>query len=732
MKAVILSGGRGTRLAPLTDRKPKPLVRVGDEPIIFSIIRNLKKEGFNECAVTLGYRGDDIRNALGEKFEGVKIHYFEEKEPLGTAGAVKNCEEFLDSDFLVLSGDALCDIALDEVIACHKMSGDIATLVLTPCREVLEYGVVLLDKGGKVARFSEKPAWEGVKSDRVNCGIYALKREILDLIPKGTACDFSKDVFPMLLEKKTPINTFINKGFWCDVGSPWALYSCNMKTLARDFFITYEPKNIQIKKSARVHGSVIGEGSTVEADAELHHAVIGKSCKIGEGAVLDGCLMGDGVIVEKNARVEKGAVIGDGCYISEGRCIAEGKRLSADTRLEGVGGEFAFSKGCLFEENSGFVIDKSSPEDFFALGRALKVLGDEVGIFYSSSQSAHLAATEASLGIAWSGGEGVIFGEGKKKDASFMAGRISMPTVHFSSGEKIISVSVFDSDSLSLSRERERALCHAFERPPASSGDGSFRYFDGGNVLLKQYFLTLLSKPTLSNGKVKIKNNSEGKRFLEYAPRGIALSSPRPDGDFYIEIFPDRENISLEFDGMKLDTEHIHALILKYLISHGKTVFSLPSHSPLALDRIAKSTGAEILRTSKCEKNDKASRLAFRDIWARDTLFASALLYKVIEAHSFSKNKLRRTVESLPVFLRIEREIDTGRMSSGRVMRLFGEQSGALSVDTGIEMHSDKGDVTLTPNGKSRLKILAEAQNAEFANELCAHAEDIVKKLSTE
>ncbi len=729
MKAVILSGGRGTRLSPLTDKKPKPLVRVGDEPIIFSIIKNLKKEGFTECAVTLGYRGEDIKNALGSELYGVKIHYFEEKEPLGTAGAVKNCEEFLDSDFLVLSGDALADIALGECIQCHKMSGDVATLVLTPCRDVLEYGVVLLDGNGKVLRFSEKPAWEGVKSDLVNCGIYVLNREVLDLIPKNTACDFSKDVFPALLEKKTPINTYVTRGFWCDVGNPWALYSCNMKTLSRDFFITYTPKNIQIKKSARIHGSVIGEGSCVDGDAELRHAVVGRNCRIGEGAMLDGCLIGDGVTLEKNSRVEKGAVIGDGCYISEGRCIGEGKRLSADTRLESDSGEFAFSKGCLFEEKSGFVIDGSSPEDFFALGRALKVLGGEIGIFYSPTGNACLAATECSLGVAWSGGEGVIFGEGKKKHAAFTAGRFSMPCVHFSSGEKRFTVSVFDSDSLPLSRERERALCHAFERPPRSTGDGSFRYFDGMSILERQHFLSLISKTAAPSGKVRIKNNSEGRRFQSFAPSGLVLLSPRYDGEFFIEISHDRENISLFFDGTRLDTEHVHALILKYLISHGKTVFSLPSSAPLALDKIAKNTGAEILRTSKGERNEKASRLAFRDLWARDAFFASALLYKVLESHSFSKEKLRRTVETLPVFLRIERELDTDRMSSGRIMRELEGRDGATALDCGVGLFSEKGEVTLTPSGKNRLKILAEAQNAEAARELCDFAEEIVKKI---
>ena len=731
MKAVILSGGRGTRLAPLTDKKPKPLVTVGDEPIIFSIIKNLSKQGITECAVTLGYRGEDIKNALGESLAGVRIHYFEEKEMLGTAGAVKNCEEFLDSDFLVLSGDALCDFSLEEFSACHRMSGDVATLLLTPCRDLLEYGVVLLDSNGKVSGFSEKPAWEGVKSDLVNCGIYLFKREILDFIPKGV-CDFSKNVFPTLLQKGVPINTHVTKGFWCDVGSPWALYSCNMKTLSRDFFITYKPKSIKLHRSSHVHGSVIGEGCVIEADAELRHAVVGRGCKIGEGAVLDGCLIGDGVVLEKNVKVDKGAVIGDGSHISEGRRVGEGKRLSADTRLENDGGQHSFSKGCLFEESSGFIIDTDTPEDFFALGRALKVLGDEIGIFYSPSESACLAATECSLGVAWSGGEGVIFGEGKRKSAAFSAGRLSMPCVHFLSSDKRVTVSVFDSDSLPLTRERERALCHAFERPPKSLGDGSFRYFDGMAMLERQHFLSLLSRPVLSSGKVGIKNNSEGRRFLSWAPRGTARSTPRPDGDFFIEISPDREGITLIFDKCRLDTEHVHALILKHLISGGRTLFSLPSGAPLALDKIAKGTGCEILRTSKCERGEKASRLAFRDIWARDSLFASALLYKVLEHHAFSKEKLRRTVEALPVFLCVTREFDTKEVSSGRLMRRLGERDGAKALDTGISLFSDKGDITLTPSGKNRLKILAEAQSVEAAEELCDFAESVISSLSTD
>lgn len=728
MKAVILSGGRGTRLSPLTDKKPKPLITVGDVPIIETLIKSLGNQGIRECAVTLGYRGNDIKKALGTSCHGVKITYFEEKEPLGTAGAVKNCEEFLDGDFIVTSGDAICDLDLESALACHEMSGNTATLILTPSSDVLEYGVVLLDKSGKVAGFSEKPAWEGVKSDLVNCGIYIFKREVLDLIPKDTFRDFGSQVFPEMLAKSIPINTYISKSFWCDVGNPWALYSCNMKTLSSDFFLRYSPKRIQVSRTAHVSRSVIGEGTVLKAECDVRRSVIGRECEIGEGAELTGCILGDRVKIGRGVRVERGAVIGDDSYVSQSRLIGEGKRLSADTRLEDDSASNSFTSGCALWHNGNIVFDKKSPEDFFALGRGAFSLGREVGFMYSSDSAAYLAATESALGLSWSGGNSVIFGEGKHRDAVFAAGSLSIPTLYFENSGSKITVTPIQGDSLPVSRKKERELTASFERPKTPSADGEIRYFDGLDMLEKQYITKLFDNPHPSHGRVKIKNNSDGQRLVLLSP-DEALTSGERGGEFFIEVSSERGEISLSWDKRRLDTEHIHALILKMLIGRGRKAFSLPSGAPVALDKIARESGCKILRWSKTEQSPAASSLAMNDLWARDVFFAAVLLYKVIEAHGFSREKLSATVDSLPVFLCIKRELDTGEVSVGRIMRFLEREKNSHVLPEGIELFSEKGGVRVTPDSKSRIRLFAEACNTEAANELCDLASNIISNI---
>jgi mannose-1-phosphate guanylyltransferase/phosphomannomutase len=730
MKAIILSGGRGTRLSPLTDKKPKPLVTVGGKSIIKILIESLARQKISECAVTLGYRADDIRQALGDEYAGVKITYFEEKEALGTAGGVKNCESFIDSDFLVISGDSLCDPDIESALACHKMSGNMATIVLTPCADVLEYGVVLLNKNGKVSGFSEKPAWEGVKSDLVNCGIYLFKKEILDMIPKNKAWDFSQNVFPEMLEKGMEINTYISHSFWCDVGNPWALYSCNMKTLSSDFFIRYKPKSVRISESAHISRSVVGEGTLIHPECDVRRSVIGENCRIGEGSELIGCIVGDRVKIGKGVRIERGAVIGDDSVISDYRLISEGKKLPADTHLEGDEISRSFTSSCTLWHDGGIILDPERPEDFFSLGRASRVLGENIGISYSPIRSAYLSATVVALGICWSGGNAVIFGDGKRRDSVFCAGALSLPTLFLEEWEGKIKAVFTNTDSLPLTRKKERELSSSFERPASALPSGEIKYFDGIDILERQYLTAIYDSPKNSFGRVRVKNNSDGMRFASLSPADTVLASDMAGDDFFIEISSRRERISLSFGKKKLDTEHIHALILKYLISKGRKEFILPASAPSALDSIARDSGAEITRICKSCENPSASSKAFADLWARDVFFAAALLYKVLESHGFSRERLERSVDSLPVFLRISKEVDTGNVAVGHIMKRLEEERNAHDRLDGLELVSEKGGIRVTPDSRNRIKILAEAQSLETANELCGFAEELIKRIS--
>ena len=210
MKAVVMAGGKGTRLRPLTCDRPKPMVPVVNRPMLEHVIDLLRLHGFCDIIATLYYMPEVIQDYFGggDRF-GVRMHYAIEDTPLGTAGSVKACERYLDSTFLVISGDALTDIDLSAAVEFHKAKGAIATIVLTHVTSPLEYGVVITDDDGRITRFLEKPSWSEVFSDTVNTGIYVLEPEALRLFGAGQNFDFSKNLFPMILKKGLPLFGYV-------------------------------------------------------------------------------------------------------------------------------------------------------------------------------------------------------------------------------------------------------------------------------------------------------------------------------------------------------------------------------------------------------------------------------------------------------------------------------------------------------------------------------------------
>lgn len=221
MKAVIMAGGQGTRLRPLTNRMPKPMVPLLDRPCMEYIIDLLKKHGITEIAVTLQYLPQVIQQHFGDgSSSGVRLHYFEETAPLGTAGSVKNASDFLDETFLVISGDALTDFDLTSAIQHHREYKALATMVLTQVDDPTRFGVVTTDEQGRVTRFQEKPSWDEVFSNTVNTGIYILEPQILGFFESDVVYDFGKQLFPDLLEQGIPLYGYVGQGYWSDIGTP--------------------------------------------------------------------------------------------------------------------------------------------------------------------------------------------------------------------------------------------------------------------------------------------------------------------------------------------------------------------------------------------------------------------------------------------------------------------------------------------------------------------------------
>ena len=223
MKVLILAGGKGERLRPITNGIPKPMVSMVGTPIIEIIISRLVSYGLKDIILTLGYLGDKIKEYIGDGNKlGANVTYFYENTPLGTAGAVKNAASALSDDFLVVSGDAYFELDFNELIARHYVSGDMATIVVKEVEDARGYGLVKLS-GDKIVRFVEKP--EEKQSGIVNTGIYAFKKEIIDYIPDGFY-DFGRDLFPRLIGE---MSAFVLDGYWSDIGTLKSYYKTNLK-----------------------------------------------------------------------------------------------------------------------------------------------------------------------------------------------------------------------------------------------------------------------------------------------------------------------------------------------------------------------------------------------------------------------------------------------------------------------------------------------------------------------
>ncbi|MEO0967795.1 MAG: mannose-1-phosphate guanyltransferase [Cyanobacteria bacterium J06639_18] len=366
MRAVLMAGGSGTRLRPLTCDLPKPMVPILNRPIAEHIINLLKRHNITEIVATLHYLPDSMRDYFqdGSDF-GVQMTYaVEEDQPLGTAGCVKNIAELLDDTFLVISGDSITDFDLQAAIDFHRSKKSKATLILTRVPNPIEFGVVITDEEGRINRFLEKPSTSEIFSDTVNTGTYILEPEVLDYLPVNQECDFSKELFPLLLEKGEPMYGYVAQGYWCDVGHLEAYREAQYDILAgkveADFaykkdesFDLWIGQNTFIDPSAeieapviigdncrigpRVHieaGTVIGDNVTIGADANLKRPVVWNGAIIGEEAQLSACVISRGTRVDRRAHVLEGAVVGSLSTVGEEAQISPSVRVWPSKKIE--------------------------------------------------------------------------------------------------------------------------------------------------------------------------------------------------------------------------------------------------------------------------------------------------------------------------------------------------------------------------------------------------------------
>ncbi len=365
MKAVVMAGGEGTRLRPLTSNRPKPLVPILNKPIAQHIIEHLKQAGITDIVVTLYYLAEEIQSYFGDGSDlGVNLYYSIEDTPLGTAGSVKKAEEWLKDDaFIIVSGDALTDIDVSKALAYHKKNQAQATLVLQQVENPLEFGVVITDDQGSIQRFLEKPSWGEVFSDTVNTGMYIIEPGVLDLMEPGKNYDWSQDIFPRMLAEGQPLFGYVLDEYWTDVGSLPEYRQAQYEMLGgktqlpilgeqrkdgvwvgdgTEIDPTVEitgpaiiGENCRLKAGVKIgQDTVIGDNALIEEGACLEKAILWDSVYIGKNADLNGCTVCHHATIKDGVTIEEGAVVGDRCHIDSNAKIRTLVKLWPDKVIE--------------------------------------------------------------------------------------------------------------------------------------------------------------------------------------------------------------------------------------------------------------------------------------------------------------------------------------------------------------------------------------------------------------
>jgi mannose-1-phosphate guanylyltransferase / phosphomannomutase len=366
MKAVVMAGGEGSRLRPLTLTRPKPMLPVVNRPLLGHILYLLKQHGISDVVITLQYLANQIQDYFGDgKSLDMSIEYVIEDSPLGTAGSVKNAAPYLpdDESFLVISGDALTNFDLTAIVNYHRERGGLVTVALYHVPDPLDYGVVNTDAEGRITQFLEKPGWGEVTSDTVNTGIYVIEPSVLARIPAGQSVDWSHEVFPDMITRDQRLLGYVADGYWCDVGTLGEYHRGNADLLngrlhlgelgghigggiwtggpveiapdAQLFGPIYLGEEVKIKGSVVIHGpAVVGDYTILDNRVRVDRTVIWRNCYIGEGVELHGSVIGQQCSLKSRSVAFEGSVIADRTVIGEDAVIQPAVKIWPNKEID--------------------------------------------------------------------------------------------------------------------------------------------------------------------------------------------------------------------------------------------------------------------------------------------------------------------------------------------------------------------------------------------------------------
>lgn len=756
-----MAGGEGTRLRPLSLGAPKPMTPLLGRPVMEHIINLLKAHGITDICVTLCYKPQAVMDHFGGGDRlGVRLTWFVEEEPLGTAGSVKNCMNHIGAeDFLVISGDCVCDLDLSRLMEFHRERGAQATLGLYRHKNPLEYGLVLTGEDGRVERFVEKPAWGQVFTDQINTGIYVLSPAAMERVPRDTVWDFGKDLFPALLREGAPLYGLPLEGYWCDMGDCAAYLSCACDALSGKVRLDMGlPKREGGVWSARplpqglnlVPPCWIGEGVALGEGCLIGpHAVLEKNARVGDRAMVQRSILLEnaaadsrttlyGAILCRDASARKGAVLNEGAVLGENALAEEGATLLERVKLwpgqtAPAGCRLARSitsgsqKGVLRFGDSGTIRgvlgEDMGPEALLTLGSILGAEG-AVGIGCSPTPGAGMLARAAAVGVAAAGGEALTHSLPSPVQGAGLAASRQIPASLFvEECDNTVYLHLFGRDGLPLGRARERKLEHALLQGEVrrTRGDkvGRLRQLE---VSQDQWARQVaeeagLRRPALRRVIAAVGEATPEDRALRAALSALGCKLEREWRPGIVAFHARRGGFSLTAQderGAVADPGQLLTLLTLIEMENGSGKVAVPAGASAAVELVAAGYGGTVLRLDR--DGDQASALYAAQPWLRQ---APAAAVRICSRMAVSRQKLETLVDKTPRFSTWRREVSLSS-DRGRVMQALAREQSRKPTGEGLRMRTGSGWVYLTPIARrSALRIVAEGPDLELAAELC-------------
>lgn len=764
MHAIIMAGGQGSRLRPLTCSIPKPLAPLCGRPVVEYIIELLIKHGCEKAALTLMYKGGQIQEHFEDgKYNGLDLDFIYEDEPLGTAGSVKNAAKGMSGDIIVISADAMCDFDLSAALEQHRKNRADATIIAKRVEDPREYGLININDEKRITGFLEKPSYASCITDLANTGVYILSQRALSLIPDNRSVDFAMDIFPLMLKKEMRLFTVEENGYWCDIGDFHSYIKCQNDMLSNrvkcdikghrslEGIITNGNVNLDdVKVNGPVYfgsdvkigagtiispGSVIGDNVTIGQGSKVHSSIILSGAYIGDNVSCNHAVLCENARLMGGSAVYEGAVIGDGACIHENSIVEKGVKLWPSKQLQSNSTasydvKYGYARSLICDEDGicGETNAVITPEIMTRLGSSAVALSKNkiVGISHNGGNAANALQLAFVSGVMAAGGTAWDFGECIESEFEFSLRKSGVPIAAYIDAGITTNVRLLDKGAMPLTRAQERKLEGCLNRSEyQKASHNEFGSKEDMSSIPKLYISELQGMSVERARGIKVTVKSINPKIIKLLSPILTSGNDLDGEEIVLSISSNGKKLSAYTNTTGLVSHNRLVLIACEYFFKRRIDVALPYDFPSVADKVADAYGVDLHRYYSCScdsSDEKARNIARENAFVTDGSILSLILIKHLSNEGIT---LRDAITSSPEFYTANRFI-TFESSPLALIKSFGNAGG--TINEGVTIQDDKGRVLIRPLKTGRgLLLYAEAVNSEIASELCDVYEKKIK-----